>query len=603
METRQLAYFLLACQQHNHAAAAQELGVAASTISENIARLEQELGLELFRLAPHGHYPTAEARALYQEFEHVLRLIEQAPDFLLRSRSERLKMLHIGSPLRFALGRISKAATLAARALRGKFPDVAFDIRFAAHDEPASDPAADHCDLVVEYQGPNHKDSIAVCNDPWLLVSNVSRPATSGIATDEILRKVTLTVPDLSPSLIEAAARLCRNAGLVAPVLTDEDIGALPRMSTSDDAFHLLVPRSIFSARLKHFRLHVMMMPPEWRSAIVATPRSRHPALAAFAHKLHSMLAGQERNNMYRPELTLRQIRYFLSVHEHGNATVSARKLGVAQPALSNQLRSVERISGCALFTRHRSGLAPTVQGDRLAHLLRDVEARLNRAELTASRLTTSRKHRMTIGVVPLAERGGVLVQSLVGAIAEWRHLHGDVELRVHEAPTDTLHKWVLSGAANFALVETIVPHSARLNLKSQDPLGVVTVAGSSLLPSGDVRLAELAKLSIILPSRLFGLRQLIDEAAARAGIRLVPRAEVNSLVMALALVADRTMATVMPLGTVRRAVADGELQFNKIVEPEIWRRLSIIYSAERSLSEIERAFIQTLRRHLSEPG
>jgi DNA-binding transcriptional LysR family regulator len=62
-------------------------------------------------------------------------------------------------------------------------------------------------------------------------------------------------------------------------------------------------------------------------------------------------------------------------------------------------------------------------------------------------------------------------------------------------------------------------------------------------------------------------------------------------------------MATVMPLGTVRQAVAEGELQFNKIVEPEIWRRLSIIYSAERSLSEIERAFIQTLRRHLSEPG
>jgi DNA-binding transcriptional LysR family regulator len=386
-------------------------------------------------------------------------------------------------------------------------------------------------------------------------------------------------------------------------VLTDEDIGALPRMSTSDDVFHLLVPRSIFSARLKHFRLHVMAMPPEWTSAIVATPRSGHPALAAFAHKLRSMLAGQERNNIYRPALTLRQIRYFLSVHEHGNATVSARKLGVAQPALSNQLRGVERISGCALFTRHRSGLAPTVQGDRLARLLRDVEARLNRAELIASRLTTSRKHRMTIGVVPLAERGGVLVQSLVGAIAEWRHLHGDVELRVHEAPTDTLHKWVLSGAANFALVETIVPHSARLNLKSQDPLGVVTVAGASLLPSGDVRLAELAKLSIILPSKLFGLRQLIDEAAAGAGIRLVPRAEVNSLVMALALVADRTMATVMPLGTVRRAVADGELQFNKIVEPEIWRRLSIIYSAERSLSEIERAFIQTLRRHLSEPG
>src|SRR5690606_3879706 len=154
--------------------------------------------------------------------------------------------------------------------------------------------------------------------------------------------------------------------------------------------------------------------------------------------------------------------------------------------------------------------------------------------------------------------------------------------------------------SANIALVETIVPHSARLDLKSRDPLGVITAAGAGLLPTGDVRLEDLPKLPLILPSATFGMRQMIDEAAANAGVRLVSRAEVNSLVMAIALVAEGSSATIMPLGTVRRAVAAGELEFHQIVEPEIWRRLSIIYSADRSLSEIERAFIQTLRRHLS---
>lgn len=605
METRQLAYFLVACQQHNHSAAAQELGIAASTLSENITRLEEELGLELFRLAPRGHYPTAEARALYQHFEHVLRMIEGAPDFLRGKSRERLHVLHVGSPLRFALGRISKAASLAARALRGEYPGVFFDIRFASHDEGAPEdepPAGKPLDLVLEYAGAaKRRNSIPVCDDPWLVVSNTSRLRSAGSVTVENLRNLPLSLPDLPPPLIAAARRLCRRSGLADPVLTNADIGALPRMSTDDDAFYLLVPRSVFSTRLKHFRLNVTQMPPDWTSAIVAQAHTDHPALAAYADKLRIMLAGPERNSVYRPGLTLRQVRYFLTLHEHDNVTVAARKLGVAQPALSSQLHRLEKASRCALFVRHRSGLTPTAEGDRLAHLLQDIEKRLHRAELTASRLTTSRKHRITISVVPLAERGGVLVQSLTGAIAEWRQAHADVELRIHEAPTDTLHKWVLSGAANIALVETIVPHSARLDLKSRDPLGVVTASGSALLPPGEVRLADIAKLPIFLPSRIFGIRQLIDEAAAHAGIRLVPRAEVNSLVMAIALVADRTMATIMPLGTVRRAVSAGELQFHKIVDPEIWRRLSIIYSTERSLSEIERAFIQALRRHLSD--
>ena len=64
METRQIAYFLAACQQQNHALAAEELRIAPSTLSQNITDLEQELGLELFRLGQAGFYPTLEARAL-----------------------------------------------------------------------------------------------------------------------------------------------------------------------------------------------------------------------------------------------------------------------------------------------------------------------------------------------------------------------------------------------------------------------------------------------------------------------------------------------------------------------------------------------------------
>jgi DNA-binding transcriptional LysR family regulator len=104
----------------------------------------------------------------------------------------------------------------------------------------------------------------------------------------------------------------------------------------------------------------------------------------------------------------------------------------------------------------------------------------------------------------------------------------------------------------------------------------------------------------LLLPSREFGIRRLLDAAAAKAGIRLRVETEVNSLIMAMAMLDGGKCATVMPYATVRNAVSDGSLQFSRLVEPEVWRNLSVIFSAERSLTEIERSFVRVFRRQLA---
>jgi LysR family nitrogen assimilation transcriptional regulator len=200
---------------------------------------------------------------------------------------------------------------------------------------------------------------------------------------------------------------------------------------------------------------------------------------------------------------------------------------------------------------------------------------------------------------VPLAERRGVLVEALKAAVAEWTAMHEGVDLRIWEAPTETLHKWVNSGTVNLALVETVMPHSSRIDLNSRDPLGVVTTGDSSLLPPGEVAFARLAELPMLLPSKEFGIRRLLDEAAKKTGIRLRVQAEVNSLMMAMAMIGDGACATVMPYATVRKAVSDGELRFHKLVAPEVWRKLCVIFPAERPLTEIERSFVRVFRRQL----
>ncbi|MEU6479926.1 LysR family transcriptional regulator [Streptomyces sp. NPDC047017] len=63
------------------------------------------------------------------------------------------------------------------------------------------------------------------------------------------------------------------------------------------------------------------------------------------------------------PELELRQLRYFAAVAEAGTVTEAARRLRIAQPSLSQQVKLLERRVGAPLFRRLPRGMELTEAG------------------------------------------------------------------------------------------------------------------------------------------------------------------------------------------------------------------------------------------------
>lgn len=72
-------------------------------------------------------------------------------------------------------------------------------------------------------------------------------------------------------------------------------------------------------------------------------------------------------------DVNLRELRYFVAVAEELNVTRAAERLFVSQPALSKQLRVLERQLGFALFERVHSGVVLTPQGNALLPVARDL--------------------------------------------------------------------------------------------------------------------------------------------------------------------------------------------------------------------------------------
>lgn len=608
METRQLSYFIVACQHKNHAEAAAQAGISASALSENLNLLEQELGIKLFQRGPLGHYPSESARWLYQNVEPVLQLVEAAESVFGFNDAPPFRQLDITTPLQFMLGRLSRASSLAVRALRERHPDVVARVRFGEVDPDGPDArpsggtpgrAAGH--VILEYANEDDdRRHTLLFHDDWIAITNFDRDAEQGRVLDfETMRGLPLLLPSLLPAQTQHARNYCKRHDLPDPVVIEEDVGTFPRLARDARPFALLAPRSLVAGGLFRLQLDHASLPAELTSPVVARVVDEGSAARAYVDLLQQIISQTDTRIVYEPRITLRQMRYFLALLDQLNMTAAARKLNVVQPALSNQLRKLEAFVGKPLFERQRTGLKPTASARSLAYLVEEAVERCDKVTFQATGVASAQGQRLSIGVVPLVNHTGPLVEALAGALEEWTSAFPNVKLQIVEAPANVLHRWVEAGQISFGMVEAPISRSLQLDLYSQDRLVVVSRADRRLLPQGDVAFRQIADLPLVLPGEAFGLRQLLDRAATNASIPLVPKMEVNSLAIVLALVRRMPLATIMPEASVRLFAAEGILQFNTIVEPVIYRRLSIVFSTERTLTEIERALVATLRRHL----
>ncbi|HEY0913043.1 MAG TPA: LysR family transcriptional regulator, partial [Bradyrhizobium sp.] len=282
--------------------------------------------------------------------------------------------------------------------------------------------------------------------------------------------------------------------------------------------------------------------------------------------------------------------------------SAAARGANISQPALSEQLHKLEASIGGALFERHGDGVIPTAKGERFAGLATLIETGFRRLASGDGGGTPPQSRRIAVGILPSVNQHGFLVNQITESILDVQARDSNLKLVIQEAPNGTLQDWVMRGLVGVAIVETALPHMPRLPLGSSEGLAAIVHAKHRLLPPGPVRFADLARLKLVLPTNRFGLRQLLETAAEERGTKILPYMEIDALPMAVAMLERLAVCTVLPPSAVAPEIAGGHLVAHPIVEPVISRRLFLIYSGERTLSEPERNLVNSLRRRLSEP-
>ncbi|MFI6515886.1 LysR family transcriptional regulator [Spirillospora sp. NPDC050679] len=147
--------------------------------------------------------------------------------------------------------------------------------------------------------------------------------------------------------------------------------------------------------------------------------------------------------------MELRRFRYFVAVVEQGGFTRAAEMLPMSQPALSQQIRILEREVGVPLLERGPGGATPTPAGlafyERIRDVLTAVEAARGAAHRAAAEAETLR-----IGLShPLPAEVDVL------AISAFKAAHPYVRVTWHELTLASFDGPLLDGEVDVALLRT----------------------------------------------------------------------------------------------------------------------------------------------------
>jgi DNA-binding transcriptional LysR family regulator len=162
----------------------------------------------------------------------------------------------------------------------------------------------------------------------------------------------------------------------------------------------------------------------------------------------------------YDWQVELRRLRYFVAVADELHFTRAADRLRVAQPALSVQIRELERELGVTLLVRTKRSVALTEVGRLFLDHARRVLDEAALAERVARRAGRGEIGRLVVGFVPPAA-GDLLPK----AVRAYRFGHPDVEVILQEMTSAAQIDGLLAGTMQVGLVHRVAPHD-KIELK-----------------------------------------------------------------------------------------------------------------------------------------
>jgi DNA-binding transcriptional LysR family regulator len=244
----------------------------------------------------------------------------------------------------------------------------------------------------------------------------------------------------------------------------------------------------------------------------------------------------------------LRQMEVVLSVAEEGGFSAAARRLHVVQSAVSGTVRGLEQELGVRLFHRTTHRVALTPAGEAFIPAARATLRAAEQARAVVDVVKGELRGEITVGVM----QG--LYAGLAGALAEFRHRHPGVAIRLRQAQADDIQQALRRGTLDVAVVALDRQRQRGLatRLLSEEAMVLVTAPPDAAEHEGaehdaGVTLAEVARLPMVDFPPGWAIRHSVDRAFRPVVVDRISTFEVNDVLAATDLVRHGLGVCILP--------------------------------------------------------
>jgi len=243
--------------------------------------------------------------------------------------------------------------------------------------------------------------------------------------------------------------------------------------------------------------------------------------------------------------MELRHLRYFIAVAEERHFTRAAQRLGIAQPALSQQIKQLEAELGFKLLDRTKQRVELLEAGEVFLREARRTLAQAERAVRASRRAHEGKVGRLVVGFV-----GSSSLHLLPEVLQAYRRDYPEVDLELRELTSAEQQEALRQGRIDVGLLRPFPPDDALVTeTVLREPLVAALphahpLAGQTRISVGDLRDEDF----IIFPRHLGpDFYDLLTNLCRRAGFNPNVVQEAVQMTTIVSLVAGGLGAALVP--------------------------------------------------------
>lgn len=285
--------------------------------------------------------------------------------------------------------------------------------------------------------------------------------------------------------------------------------------------------------------------------------------------------------------MNFHQLKIFYTVAQRRSITEAAFELRLTQPAVSLQMKALEKSVGLRLLQRAGPKLQLTQAGEALYRCAVTILHAKDEVERSLAELSAATKGKLILGANTTG--GMYLLPRIVRAFKE---AHPGIEIVFQIESTEWLYQQILQSAVDMALVGGPT-EERRFGVESVCADHIVLIASPShpFARGAKVSVKELERQLLILPMQGSRTRQLVERRLREAGVNSRVAMELPGTEAVKKAVEANLGVAFVSRFAIERESASGELKAVSIERFKLVRSMDLIYRRQKYFSPVAHRF------------